>query len=482
MKTRGYKDIALLLWALCLCFSGIVPAYAQETVSTVANNIVESVEGLPAPIAAFSYLLGLFFGVWALIKLKNHVESPQNAPLPEAASRFLAAGAFLALPFMYDVAVGSVTDGFFPDTTDFVETTADSMAASTSGMGNISNGFSSVLQNIIDSFSETPAPIASFGYLMGLLLVVAGILKLREHIENPDKSPAREGLVRIFVGGAFLSLATSYIVFFNTITGGNDGAGDIGGIVSAGSGELDLYMAGCTSGSSKLDQVICNVAYSTKGLPVFLVLFSYLAGMLIGFWGLLKVKEHIEDPRQTQIWEPIARFVAAGAFFALPMIVTVMFNTLADGITPYAAESFNDANGATEGSLDEMMVKFVGNIFEPSRALFSWFAFVAGSVFIVIGISRLLKTSQDGPRGPGGIGTIMTFLTGGALVSFNPMIGAFSSSLFGTANVKTFATLAYADGMTNAEIAHVEAVYGAVIQFMIILGMVSFMWGIFVFR
>lgn len=164
------------------------------------------------------------------------------------------------------------------------------------------------------------------------------------------------------------------------------------------------------------------------------------------------------------------------------MIVTVMFNTLADGITPYAAESFNDANGATEGSLDEMMVKFVGNIFEPSRALFSWFAFVAGSVFIVIGISRLLKTSQDGPRGPGGIGTIMTFLTGGALVSFNPMIGAFSSSLFGTANVKTFATLAYADGMTNAEIAHVEAVYGAVIQFMIILGLVSFLRGIFIFR
>ncbi|MCB1556632.1 MAG: hypothetical protein KDJ15_04875 [Alphaproteobacteria bacterium] len=87
------------------------PAHAQSNNFTdVTSNIVDSIEDFPSLVSSFSYLLGLVFGVLGILKIKDHVESPGNAPLKEGAIRLGVGGALLALPFMYDVMLNTVGD------------------------------------------------------------------------------------------------------------------------------------------------------------------------------------------------------------------------------------------------------------------------------------------------------------------------------------------------------------------------------------
>jgi len=112
----------------------------------------------------------------------------------------------------------------------------------------------------------------------------------------------------------------------------------------------------------------------------------------------------------------------------------------------------------------------------------NFFAFCAGMVFTMIGISRLIKSAQDGHRGPGGLGTVMTFLTGGALMSYNQLMIAVNTSFFSVATTQTFATLQYTDGMSATELASAHAVISAILRFVLIIGLFSFVRGIFIIR
>ena len=166
-------------------------------------------------------------------------------------------------------------------------------------------------------------------------------------------------------------------------------------------------------------------------------------------------------------------------------MVDVVFSTVSDPLSAFLLRqdvtAYND-DGVLAGGLDSMMVGFMGNIMAPMAMLMNWFGYVVGTIFIIIGIMRLLKSSQEGPRGPGGIGTMATFIVGGALIAFSPMIGSLSTSLFGTPTTFTFADLAFTTGMDPAEVDHVNAVITAVVKFMLVLGMVSIMRGFFIVR
>ena len=100
----------------------------------------------------------------------------------------------------------------------------------------------------------------------------------------------------------------------------------------------------------------------------------------------------------------------------------------------------------------------------------------------MIGISRLIKSAQEGPRGPGGMGTFGTFVIGGMLMSATTLLRAFSSSLFTSPVTFTFASMQYTTGMSAVETQAAHNVISAVLQFMIVLGMLSFVRGMFIMR
>lgn len=236
--------------------------------------------------------------------------------------------------------------------------------------------------------------------------------------------------------------------------------------------------------ATTLGGVIESTLNSFSGVPGLLSGFSYLCGIILGFMGIMKLKDHVESPNQVQIWDPIKRFIAGGSFLALPTVIMAVYNTISpDGtevISTVGDSNYNTA-GVTGTGLDALLVGFMTDIWFPMQYIMTGFAWLAGLILIMIGISRLLKSEQEGPRGPMGIGTIMTFLVAGVLLSLNKVLGTAVNSVFGT-DIKAYASLAYTEGMDEAAIGHANAVIGAILAFVAILGWISFIRGFFIIR
>ena len=133
-------------------------------------------------------------------------------------------------------------------------------------------------------------------------------------------------------------------------------------------------------------------------------------------------------------------------------------------------------------SLDMAMGCFMKDILGPTQVALAFFCFVAGMIFIMIGISRLIKSAQEGTKGPGGLGTVTTFVVGGILMSAMTIVHALSESFFGTTQTRTYASLAYTSGMSSTETAAIYNVISAVLKFLIVIGLVSFVRGLFIMR
>lgn len=211
--------------------------------------------------------------------------------------------------------------------------------------------------------------------------------------------------------------------------------------------------------------------------------FSMIFGIFLGFMGILKLKDHVEMPQQVQVWEPIKRFLAGGSFLALPWVVDAAMRTLSPPTTGLTGTGGGYNTGGVSGTgLDAMLVNLMRDVWGNSQLLLLAFCYCAGVILIMVGISRMLKSEQEGPRGPLGLGTIMTFLIAGVLLSMDSILTAVNNSIFGVSAVLSNAGLAYTGGMSGTEIGHANAVIGAIMAFVAILGMISFVRGFFILR
>jgi hypothetical protein len=68
------------------------------------------------------------------------------------------------------------------------------------------NNFSSIGSNIIDSISQLPSLLAGLAYMFGILLAVLGIMKIKDHVENPGQTPLKDGSIRLAAGGALFAI------------------------------------------------------------------------------------------------------------------------------------------------------------------------------------------------------------------------------------------------------------------------------------
>jgi hypothetical protein len=237
--------------------------------------------------------------------------------------------------------------------------------------------------------------------------------------------------------------------------------------------------AECAEGT--LGGMMCNIINGTEDVPGVITGFAYLAGLVAGVLGIVKLRQHVENPNQVEIWDPIKRFAMGGAFFVLPYIASVVRSTI-EGTGGTVSVNDTGFNGDASGvGLDSMIVSLMANIEAPTIWLVSWFGWLAGLVFVFIGISRLMQTEREGARGPSGIGTITTFLIAGCLFSLNSIITYINGSIFGVDTIATNGTLQYTDGLAGAA-DHVHAVISAIITFSIILGWISLVRGLFIVR
>lgn len=79
------------------------------------------------------------------------------------------------------------------------------------------NTFSDIAENITNSISQVPGMLTGLAYMMGLLLGVLGVLKVKDHVENPGQTPLKDGAIRMASGGALFALPIVYESMQNTI-------------------------------------------------------------------------------------------------------------------------------------------------------------------------------------------------------------------------------------------------------------------------
>jgi hypothetical protein len=267
---------------------------------------------------------------------------------------------------------------------------------------------------------------------------------------------------------------------------GGQAAAAVGKTINAGWAWLNktVYGAlgiGSCEDNGQLSDVICNIMENSKDLPGFITALAYLSGVIMAVSALFKLKDHVLNPSQTPLSDSVKRIVASGALFTLPLITGATQN-LVLGTYNTQSEVTGYAGWAGGGmGLDGILVNLFADIYHPLMTLIFAFGYLAGLVLVFIGISRILKTAQDGPRGPTGIGTIMMFVVSGVLFSLSTIMGTFSSTLFGDNEVATFAVLhtSTGDGLVDG---HILAVISTVLVFMTIVGYISFLRGFFILK
>ncbi|MFP4385665.1 MAG: hypothetical protein ACLFP8_03120 [Alphaproteobacteria bacterium] len=506
---------SLLLGALFVLVSSEA-GFAQD-LGTVGDSMSTSAQRLPGLLAMFAYISGIILCVTGLLKLVDHVTNPSQTKLGVPVVRFLVGGALFSLPIIAEavkntIGLGGPAEfGMQEEGTNFLGALINKLAT-LNAFGSLGFSANAVMGSMISAVDFVPALISMVAYLLGLIAMVSALYKTKDHVENPDRVPIKDAIIRYLLAGALFALPTLYTAMYSIIAGselGLTGALEsVRAYVSFIKSSQDGGVAACDidvltnqipqfvrdllpEGIDKADTLgvlICNTMVSTAYLPSFLNAIAYMIGLVLGVWGVMKIRDHVNEPSRTGLNEGIMRLIAGGAFFALPYVLVVLqqsiFTDSASLISAALAANygFNETDCAGGGSLDLAMGCVMQNLLGPVQVGLNFFGYVAGAIFIMIGISRLIKSAQEGPRGPGGIGTFGTFIIGAMLLSASTLIQVFSATIFSDAKTYTYAQLANAGGMDAQEQAAVLNVISAVLRFLIIIGMISFVRGLFIMR
>lgn len=87
------------------------------------------------------------------------------------------------------------------------------------------NNFSDIARNINESIEELPGLLTGLSYMIGMLMGVLGIMKIKDHVENPTQTPMKDGAIRLAAGGALFGLPIVFESMFNTIGDTTTGIG-----------------------------------------------------------------------------------------------------------------------------------------------------------------------------------------------------------------------------------------------------------------
>ncbi len=84
--------------------------------------------------------------------------------------------------------------------------TVGMVAGSSAAHAAAGNNFSNISKNIATGISDIPGLFSALAYLFGIMLAVLGIMKIKDHVENPGQTPLKDGAVRLLAGGALFAI------------------------------------------------------------------------------------------------------------------------------------------------------------------------------------------------------------------------------------------------------------------------------------
>lgn len=243
------------------------------------------------------------------------------------------------------------------------------------------------------------------------------------------------------------------------------------------------------SNSGKLSNAIRNFTRNISSAPTLFNVMAYGCGVFFMAMGLAKANQSVQDPARTPISEAIKRLGAGVALASLPSVTGILKSSFAirgDDLALNYARGLSGASSNTGAQgLDMFMVNLVTDILGPVMAAVSVITYAAGIFLIFNGLQRMTKGAQEGPKGPAGLGTMLNFAVGSALMSFSPFLQMTLNSIFGTNRVTTYPDMSNISniiGADSAQMAQTTAVITALLAFLSIVGVISFARGLFMLK
>lgn len=253
---------------------------------------------------------------------------------------------------------------------------------------------------------------------------------------------------------------------------------------------------GASAGNTTVQTIgasIYNFGTNIANAPSLFYIMAYVTGVYFMALGLLKANKAAMEPGRDPLSNAV-KFMAAGALLsALPMTAQILENSFGfDGTSTFDliyTKGLDGASGSKQGGaqgLDQFMVNLMKDITRPMMSIINLICFAGGVFLLFIGLQRLVKGSDQGPRGPAGLGTLMTFVVGSALISFAPTLDIVLNTVFGTdtqiATYPGMSAIAGKIGTDEANLAQAQAVITALLAFLTIVGLISFARGLFMLK
>ena len=125
------------------------------------------------------------------------------------------------------------------------------------------------------------------------------------------------------------------------------------------------------------------------------------------------------------------------------------------------------------------LISLVADLLPEARGLVSIVCYLLGGALFLVALLRLMRSGEDGLRGPSGYGTSATFLAAIVFLTFPQWLDAWGNTLFGGRPEGAGATLAYAGGDRAGQY---EMVLWAVLKIVEAVGILAFLKSWFVLR
>lgn len=491
-------------------FDGDGPEYRGDNINTetgsdgiwaLIDTFLEQTGGISGIVYFFAFIAGFVLIFAGLYQFKSHAEDPSQNPIGRSIGRLFAGSALISLQFFGSL----ITETFGLDPTaqhvgvdgfaqgDLLSNSSGSTRADVDGeLGGLINNVIGQIGGIRGEGSDgvldsIPGLIVFLAFLAGLSMIVMGVLSFKKHLEDQSQNPIGKALTEMAVGGGLLSLGALVpiiISLFGLETMDTFGLTNVTLADNIAGTEL-----GDTGGqASKISGAINSLTENMTFYGGLLEILAYVFGLGFLAVTLWKFKQHVESPRDVNIWEPVKHMAAATAFLGLPAFVSVISETLGLGGAPdlniSAGNSgdfdFSVGEGDPNG-VDTLFLRLVGDLYPSLMNMIEIFAILAGITLIMVGIHNLTKSGQQGP-GALSMGTAFTFIAGAALIATPEMMSIFTNTLFGTTDVKVNAALSFLDGGGEALVDRSEQVLEGVLAFMVIIGFISFIRGWFILK
>lgn len=222
---------------------------------------------------------------------------------------------------------------------------------------------------------------------------------------------------------------------------------------------------------------------SVLQIQTFLTMLSYILGVFFSITGLQMLRDYVEEPGRNPAIKPMLRLGAAAFFVFAPTFANLLVNSISGNeVGTTAGLTFSGGSyGAAKGDgLESALVRFVDDFAGPMLDNFLPFiSYIAGLIFMLVGLKRLALASGDGPQAPGGMGTLGTFFVGAGLMSLGYIMYTLEGSIFGTTNIINNPVLKDASS-SLADNAN-RTMWGIFI-FLRIVGYISVLRGLFMLR